>query len=605
MNNWSAPLRMRMLGRLEVVSSAGQAARFRSRKALALLAFLALNPDEEFHREQLCDLFWPDSDGDRQAQSLRRAVADIREELEVRMGMGEIVQTRRNYVALVPGSVETDVAHFNALTSGAPDQDELRALLEAVGLYAGELLPSLAESWVLALRADLEERFGHAVVRLCQARIDSGEAQEALRIARAAVLAAPFREDVHIALISGYKAAGMDIEALRQFEEWERLLDENWGEAPSEQAVRALESQSAPATEPAAIDGLNRAGAGLHRSQTHPDMETAGGAVPLGSRFYVARASDQEAFDAFDQGEGVILVHGPRQVGKSSLLARLLGHARDSGAAAAFSDLQSFGATQLSSAETLYKTLAHGLARDLRQEVDFSASWQDWLGPNMNLETMVEELLSRTPGPVSWILDEVDLLFDRAYTNDLFGLLRSWHNRRAFEPDGPWRKLTLVLAYATEAHLFITDLSQSPFNIGVRVGMQDFHEEEVKELQGRYMGALAQDVHRDVFGLTKGHPFLTRRAFAFLAKDGSIESLKQLASEVDGPFGEHLRRTWIAISQDPELTNEVRRLLSGRPFEDPTTRYRLWSSGIIRVSRDGAVEFRVPIYGPYLRAALG
>ncbi len=47
----------------------------------------------------------------------------------------------------------------------------------------------------------------------------------------------------------------------------------------------------------------------------------------------------------------------------------------------------------------------------------------------------------------------------------MFGLFRSWHNSRALDPTSPLNRLTLAIAYATEAHLFITDLNQSPFNL--------------------------------------------------------------------------------------------------------------------------------------------
>jgi hypothetical protein len=70
-------------------------------------------------------------------------------------------------------------------------------------------------------------------------------------------------------------------------------------------------------------------------------------------------------------------------------------------------------------------------------------------------------VLGRIDGPVVWGLDEVDRLFSCEFGSEVFGLFRSWHNRRSLDPAGPWSRLTLALAYATEAYLFITDLNQS------------------------------------------------------------------------------------------------------------------------------------------------
>ena len=73
-----------------------------------------------------------------------------------------------------------------------------------------------------------------------------------------------------------------------------------------------------------------------------------------------------------------------------------------------------------------------------------------------------------------------------AYSADVFGLFRSWHNARSLNPGGPWSRLTLAIAYATEAHLFITDLNQSPFNVGRHIQLLGFDQDQTEELNRRY-----------------------------------------------------------------------------------------------------------------------
>src|SRR5204862_5917842 len=96
------------------------------------------------------------------------------------------------------------------------------------------------------------------------------------------------------------------------------------------------------------------------------------------------------------------------------------------------------------------------------------------------------EVLGKVNAQVVWGLDEVDRLFTSKFGGEVFGLFRSWHNKRALDPDGPWQRLTLAIAYATEAHLFITDLNQSPFNVGTRLLLDAFSFEQVEELNRRY-----------------------------------------------------------------------------------------------------------------------
>jgi hypothetical protein len=378
---------------------------------------------------------------------------------------------------------------------------------EAVAMYAGPLLAPIYDSWPLVDRLEIEERYAQLVANLCKLKCDAGALSTAIRIGRSAVSAAPLREDIHIALISAYRRAGMEAEAIRQYEELERLLNEAWGERPSEKARLSL----------------------MEENKTESAIETvwdpSGGAMSLNSNFYVARGADEQIEDLLRNREGVILLQGPRQVGKSSLLARSLAYARSAQISVALTDAQSLGHAQISDTDALYKTLAHGIAKQLGFQADIAEKWNTWPGPNLNLDTIVGEALANCKSQICWAIDEADLLFDRPYTNDLFGLLRSWHNRRALEPDGPWNKLTLILAYATEAHLFISDLNQSPFNVGTRISLRDFTIDETRELQQKHGLGDNPDSLKAVYEVTHGHPYLAQCGFAFLAKGGTVKDL--------------------------------------------------------------------------------
>jgi len=578
---------LKLLGRLEITSQSNDVVRFRSRTAIGLLAYLSLQSGKECSTQQLQELFWPESDADRQAQNMRRAISDIRSVLEQGMDLGSVVVTRRNHVSLNTTLIHSDVERFVTLTGGVEELDD-DAMSEAVSVYGGPLLAPLDESWLLLDRMELEERFAQVVAMLCRGRLAAGAVNEAIRIGRAAVSAAPLREDIHVTLITAYRRAGMEAEAIRQYEELERLLHETWGESPSESARLSLMGDLSEAT-PAQ-------GAA---------WDPSGGAMAPDSKFYVRRGADEQIQGLLRAGEGVVLVQGPRQVGKSSLLARALASARSEKVSVAFTDAQALGNAQLADTEILYKTLAHGIAKQLGVDIDVAENWSDWLGPNVNLDTIVGKILDQCDGKVCWAIDEADLFFDKPYTNDFFGLLRSWHNRRALDPDGPWRRLTLVLAYATEAHLFITDLNQSPFNVGVRMKLRDFSVEEVKALQSRHEHIKDAESWKAVFEITRGHPYLSQCAFAFLANGGPVDELSANASQQGGAFGAHLNHMLVSIARSPEMLAELKRLLSGQPFENATTRYRLQSAGVISILATGEPEFRVPIYEAFLRAEIG
>jgi hypothetical protein len=74
------------------------------------------------------------------------------------------------------------------------------------------------------------------------------------------------------------------------------------------------------------------------------------------------------------------------------------------------------------------------------------------------------------------------------------------------------------IACATEAHLFITDMNQSLFNVGARLTLEEFSKEQVTELNRLYRSPLSSSEEIDNFmKIVAGHPFLVRRGLHEMA----------------------------------------------------------------------------------------
>ncbi len=332
-------------------------------------------------------------------------------------------------------------------------------------------------------------------------------------------------------------------------------------------------------------------------------LEPVGGAVPPDSPFYIARATDHEFLNALANRETILLVKGARQMGKTSLLAQGSQFARGKGWRCGLTDFQKLNASQLAQEELFYKLLAATLARQLKFKYDFENEWIDIFGANLNMENFLRELLDSAEEPLVWFMDEVDKLFTAPYASDFFGLVRSWHNSRSTEPGGPWDKLTVVISYATEAHLFIQDVNQSPFNVGRRLELKPFTLQQVADLNGRYGTPLRsyQEVEA-VYALIGGQPFLVRRALDALATGRvNFASLFDEADRDEGPFGDHLKRILVSVSRLPSVTAYVKSLLSGAPSNDADAFYRLLAAGVIEQNLAGDVRFRCKLYQRYLQ----
>jgi hypothetical protein len=161
------------------------------------------------------------------------------------------------------------------------------------------------------------------------------------------------------------------------------------------------------------------------------------------------------------------------------------------------------------------------------------------------------------------------------------------------------------MACATEAHLYLRDLNRSPFNVGTRVTLADFTNEQVEEINRRHDGVLKspEDMAR-FLDLTGGHPYLVRRGLLELAAGGlSLDSLAPRMGAADGPFADHLRRLGCLVAADHDLAAAAREALAGRACEEASF-LRLRTAGVLAGDSAARPRLRCRIYADYLRERL-
>ena len=335
------------------------------------------------------------------------------------------------------------------------------------------------------------------------------------------------------------------------------------------------------------------------------------GGLPLDAQSYVQRRSDPIFHAAIARRDSIVLVRGARQMGKTSLLARGLQRAEEGGARVAFTDFQRLNQSELESLETFYKALGAGLAEALELDVLPEEVWKPTLPPNTNFQAYVRDrVLAASDAPLVWALDEVDRLFTCPFRTEVFALFRSWHNARTMPPAkfaDLWKRLTLCIAYATEAHLFINNLDQSPFNVGTTITLEDFTLEQVADLNVRYHSPLRDDAElRAFFDLVGGHPYLVNRGLFEMAEHGlDPAAFRAQAEREEGLFGDHLRRIARAAGPGPGAARGGAGILGGKPCHSFRNFYRLRAAGVMAGESPQDVHPRCPLYATYLRKQLG
>jgi DNA-binding SARP family transcriptional activator len=638
--------RIELLGGLRVTSDCHVITHFRTHKAGALLSYLAYHLHRAHPREELIDLFWPDLEPSHGRNNLSKVLTGLRDQLEpTGVPEGAVLIADRTSARLNPAAVSTDVAAFVAALRAAARvkgrSEQARCLADAIEAYGGRLLAGYYDDWILGEQERLLEAFARAGGELVALLEQADDLPGAVAYARRVVAADPLREEAHRELMRLLAAAGQPGAALRQYRELERILRDELGFQPEAATLELAERLSDQCrvgdggmTEPALPlparglrDAAGHAAArngqlAPHRSgnfapEEQPGtpaflQEPVGGAVPLDSAFYVVRPVDGRFHAAVRRQESIVLVRGAREMGKTSLLARGLQQAREVGARVAFTDFLALHAAHLAQVETFWLTLAQRMAVQLNLSVLPQDVWNDSYTANLNFELYLQrQVLGKSDAPLVWGLDGVDRLFATSFGADVFALFRSWHNSRSLDPAGPWSRLTLAIAYATEVSLFITDLNQSPFNVGTRLTLEDFTIEQVVELNRRYGSPLRNDWELARFyGWVGGHPYLVRRALQEMAAREMDLTVLETETERDtGIYGDHLRRLLASLTRDTEyatgknavpLREAVRAVLRGEPCPTEECFYRLRSAGVMAGETCAEIQPRCRLYATYL-----
>ncbi|MBC8136242.1 MAG: AAA-like domain-containing protein [Fibrella sp.] len=617
------PLTLRLLGPMEVLCYGRPLPALRTHKGLWLIALLTLRQSAPVDRAWLAKTLWADSFAIQAQYNLRRCLSDLRSALGTEAHRIQTPSARTIQFDLSGAEVDIKLMDSAMRTPAPPLSSAARQALEnAVALYRGELLEGCKEGWIEADRTRYAETYLGALETLAAMADD---ANERVAYLRSAITAQPEREHIQRALMQAFAERGDAAAVTKTYRELRVYLRDALNTEPSRETRNLYQTltdqlaQQSGKMPPLLVPNpvVPNAPSGVGSGPLPVAPEPSSGAIVPGSPYYVERSADRQIAQAIRRGDGLILVKGPRQIGKTSLIAQTVAQLRSENHRVVVTDVQALGAAALHSASAFVSALVRNLrsqagrGEPLPNTVPLPLTTDSGLLPGEILERFLEhEMLA--PGsvgtPLVWVLDEVDGIFACDFRDEIFALFRSWYNARAFDPTGIWRNLTLIISFATEAHLFIADLNQSPFNVGTRFTLADFTPDEVAVLSDRFRTGLSRDDLRRLTTLLGGHPYLNHRALAGIAaRETDLFMLEALANQ-DGEtiFSDHLKRMEGRIVRDATLRRAMSALLSGAttPAMDAESFHRLRSAGVLSGETVALAACRCRLYERYLRRRL-
>ena len=294
------------------IEQAGRAIDFDTRKAPALLAYLALCGQPQ-PRETLAALLWAETDDEHARGSLRRTLSALR-----RVFAEDVLRIDRDAIALGEG-VWSDVAEFRRLA--APGADA-QSLARAVHLHRDDFLRGFSlkdsppfDDWQFAQAEQLRRELGEALQRLVSALSTRGAISEALAQARRWLALDGLHEPAHRAVMLLLAQSGDRNGALQQYRECARVLEHELGVQPLEETVLLHERIRADKRDPRPAAPLVAEPAGREPTAARP-LVLVGRRVPW------------QALQRARERSGLISLVGEAGIGKTYLASAYLEAAR-------------------------------------------------------------------------------------------------------------------------------------------------------------------------------------------------------------------------------------------------------------------------------------
>ena len=223
---------LRLLGRFQLLSPAGDDIAISSKKNQALLAILALAQGGAVTRSRLIGILWAERGEDQARSSLRQGFTALRKALGACGPFPLRVDDEEAAIDL--DALRVDTLRFTE--AGAGQYPE--ALERGLALWRGELLEGLTipdqavQDWLGEARRGLQARYLDALSRLLAIREGAGDHEKALATAQCLLASDPVNEVAQRAVMRCHARTGDRGKALKQYQVCKEVLRRDLGVDP-------------------------------------------------------------------------------------------------------------------------------------------------------------------------------------------------------------------------------------------------------------------------------------------------------------------------------------------------------------------------------------
>lgn len=331
----------------------------------------------------------------------------------------------------------------------------------------------------------------------------------------------------------------------------------------------------------------------------------------LASDFYVERVPyETQCYEAILKPGALIRIKAPQQMGKTTLLEKVLSQVREQGYQTLTLSFELADSTVLCNLRQFSRWFCASSAQSLGLPNKLDEFWDDIFGCNRNSTDYFQNyLLAEIKSPLVLALDNVDIVFEHpTIADDFCRLLRGWYDiaRRGDRNSAIWKKLRLVVVHSTEVYSGL-DINHSPLGgIGLIVELTEFSPQQVQDLAQR--GGLDWNIAEveQLMAMVGGHPYLVQLAVHHIKhQDITLEQLLLSSPTQAGIYSDHLRRHLRNLQQNPELAAAFRKVVTANSWVhiEPEQAFKLNSMGLVNLQGNEVMP-RCNLYRQYFRDRL-
>ncbi len=335
-------------------------------------------------------------------------------------------------------------------------------------------------------------------------------------------------------------------------------------------------------------------------------LEFPSSPLSIESNFYVQRSAlESIAYREILKPGALLRIKAPRQMGKTSLVLKIITHAKSQGLLPVLLDLQSADRRVFETLNDFLRWLCIHVSRQVNLEPQLDEYWDEEIGSKISCNLYFQMfLLEQVQKPIVLIFDEITPLFEYPeLAKDVLPLFRIWHELAAQQTS--WQNLRLVVVHNIEIFVPLK-VNQSPFNVGLPIELDAFNLEQTTQLAQCYeLDTLSESELIELNHLVGGNPYHLQLAFYWLRNDLPMEKLLKEAATESGIYRQDLHRQWDRLQQNPSLLYSLREIINNSDLTtlEIMTAYRLESLGLIKRVGNQA-DILCPLYQTYFKDRL-